>query len=476
MREIQVDVAILGAGTAGLTARRAAEKAGASAVLIDPGPLGTTCARVGCMPSKLLIAAAEAAHSASGAHRFGVDASYTVDGRRVMSRVQELRDFFTGFVLESSAELEAKGLLLRGAGRLVDAHTVRVGEEVEVKARAIVLATGSTPTIPPPFASLPRELLMTNEEVFELEDLPESVFVVGAGVIGLELGQALHRLGVRVQIVGRGGQVGVLRDPKLVKLGAALFEEELDVHFDAKELEAEEEDGQVRVRFIGRDGLRHSGRFARVLVAAGRRPNLAALGAVEVPRDARGLPIFDPTTMQLGDTHLFIAGDVNNDRTLLHEAADEGRIAGENAARWPEVHCHPRRAPLAVMFTDPQIAVVGEPFEQMGCDTHRVGAVDFSRQGRARVMGMNRGALRVYGRAGTGELLGAELLGPHMEHLAHLLAWAVQQRMTVGQALEMPFYHPVLEEGLRTALQDLHHNLRMARKPGEPCAEFGPGT
>jgi dihydrolipoamide dehydrogenase len=225
-------------------------------------------------------------------------------------------------------------------------------------------------------------------------------------------------------------------------------------------------------------GQPRTGSFDRVLVAAGRRPNVTDIGleALDLPRDDKGLLCFDPTTMQVGDTHVFIAGDVNNDRPLLHEAADEGRIAGANAAAWPDVMCHARRTPLAVLFSDPQIALVGASFNDMDCDNHRVGAVDYSRQGRARVMGANRGALRVYGKVGTGELLGAELLGPHMEHLAHLLAWAVQQRLTVDQALEMPFYHPVLEEGLRTALQDLQHQLRMARRPGDPCMEFGPGA
>ncbi len=468
-----------------MTARRAAQKAGATTLLIDPGPFGTTCARVGCMPSKLLIAAAESAHQTREGHVFGIDAEPRVDGVRVMKRVRELRDFFVGFVLDSVEDLHQSGQLIKGWGQVQDRHTILVstneGEQVQVKAnKSIVLATGSTPFVPPRFNKLPPEVLLGNDDVFELEDLPKSILVVGAGVIGLELGQSFSRLGVRTTIVGVGGQVGPLRDPAMTKLAQEIFTEELDAHFDmALPPQVEVVDGGVRVRFTNKQTQEVvDAVYERVLVAAGRRPNLKSIDvkALDIPHDDKGMPEFDTHTMQIANTNMFLAGDVNDDRPLLHEAADEGTIAGGNAATFPEIFAKPRTTPLSVVFSDPQIAIVGAPWSELTCKSHRVGSVDYSRQGRARVMNKNKGAVRIYGKAGTGELLGAEMMGPGVEHTAHLLAWAIQQRMTVTQALSMPFYHPVLEEGIRTALRSLQSQMRLARPVDNPCTEFGPGA
>jgi len=319
--------------------------------------------------------------------------------------------------------------------------------------------------------------LLDNEGVFELEDIPESVLVVGPGVIGLELGQALARLGSRVRIIGRSGNIGPLRDPKMRAHATSTFQEELDLHPAVHDLTVEREGSRARVSFSAPDGQLHEALFERVLVATGRRPNIAGLGLEHagVTISDGGRVAYNPKTMQIGDTHIFIAGDVDGDLPLLHEASDEGRIAGTNAACHPEVLVHRRRTPLGIVFSDPQIATVGQPWDTLTCGDHRVGEVSYRNQGRARVMNQHKGHVRIYGEVGTGRLLGAELLGPDVEHTAHLLAWAIQSGMTVTDALDMPFYHPVVEEGIRTALRDLRENLRMARRSGVRCDDFGPG-
>lgn len=147
---------------------------------------------------------------------------------------------------------------------------------------------------------------------------------------------------------------------------------------------------------------------------------------------------------------------------MLHEAADEGKIAGDNAGRYPEVKAGHRRAGIAVAFTDPQIASMGLTLRQIKqdyADHYAVGEVSFEGQGRSRVMAKNQGILKVYGDKRSGVFLGAEMFGPAAEHIAHLLSWSIQQKLTVADILEMPFYHPVIEEGVRTAFRDLHANL-----------------
>jgi dihydrolipoamide dehydrogenase len=163
-----------------------------------------------------------------------------------------------------------------------------------------------------------------------------------------------------------------------------------------------------------------------------------------------------------------MAGDAGNFIPLLHEAVDEGRIAGNNAARTALCKVAKeglRRAPISVVFTDPQIGIVGGGYRSLQPGTFATGTVNFEDQGRARILLRNKGLMNVYAEMTTGRFLGAEIFAPDGEHLAHLLAWALQNRMTVGQMLEMPYYHPVLEEGLRTALHDVNAKLRTVRRP-----------
>uniref|UniRef100_UPI00356556AF FAD-dependent oxidoreductase n=1 Tax=Marinobacter sediminum TaxID=256323 RepID=UPI00356556AF len=237
----------------------------------------------------------------------------------------------------------------------------------------------------------------------------------------------------------------------------------------------------VRITFQDDDQGEVSETFDYLLAATGRRPNVDGLDIqnAEIELDDKGMPLFDSYTLRCGDSHIFIAGDANNTLPLLHEAADEGRIAGDNAAAYPEVLAGLRRTPLAVVFTDPQIAAVGLTIEEVDerCKGRfAVGEVSFEDQGRSRVIGKNVGLLRVYGEHGSGLFMGAEMFGPAAEHIAHLLAWSAQHRMTVSEMLEMPFYHPVIEEGLRTALKQLNRNLSKGPEPAEGCTDCGPGV
>jgi dihydrolipoamide dehydrogenase len=302
--------------------------------------------------------------------------------------------------------------------------------------------------------------------VFEWDDLPESVAVFGPGVIGLELGQALGRLGVRVHMFGKGGLVGPFSDPLVRTYALRTFQREFYLDPDAQVQRIARTTSGVSIDFVDLDGAPRTIEVDYVIAATGRTPNVRDLGLehTSLALDPRGVPIFDRGTLQCGDSAIFIAGDANNDVPLLHEAADEGRIAGQNAARFPEVNPGLRRAPLAVVFSDPQLAVVGTRRADLDPSRAVVGEVSFEDQGRSRVMLRNRGLLHVYADARSGRFLGAEMIGPDAEHIAHLLAWSLQSGHTVERMLEMPFYHPVVEEGLRTALRDAQAKIQAARR------------
>ncbi|MGH8659218.1 MAG: dihydrolipoyl dehydrogenase [Gammaproteobacteria bacterium] len=470
-----VDVAIIGAGTAGLSARREAAKAGIRVVLIESGPYGTTCARIGCMPSKLFIAAAEMAHALMAAGEFGINITNgaRVDGRAVMRRVQRERDRFVRGVLDSVKEIP-DNQLVRGYARFVGRNTLEIDDGTRIEARAIVIATGSYPSIPSSLQPV-REQVLVSDDLFEWQDLPASIALIGAGSVGLELGQALHRLGVRTCLFSQGDSIGPLHDPLVNEVAKTIIAHELPLLLNA-ETEFEEDGNRVRVRWRSNGGEGEES-FQRILSATGRPPNLERLDLERtgLEFDECGSPRFDPQTMQCGDTPIFIAGDVNGYRPLLHEAADEGRIAGINAASWPTVQAKTRRTPLAIVFTDPQLAVVGTGFPGLD-ESVAIGSVDYRDQGRARVIGKNAGLVRIYARRESGTLVGAEMVGPRVEHLAHLLAWAIQRGLTAADILDLPFYHPTVEEGIRTALRALCSELKTMPPERPADLECGPGS
>jgi dihydrolipoamide dehydrogenase len=471
METRRVDVAIIGAGTAGLTARREAALLGASTLLIEGGPYGTTCARVGCMPSKLLIAAADAAYQVAHADRFGirVPPGMRVDGRAVLERVRRERDRFVGFVLNGVDAIPAAERL-RGHARFGGPTTLLVDDHSRVEATAVVIATGSSPTVPAPLQAL-REHVLVSDDIFDLPDLPASLAVIGAGIVGLEIGQALHRLGVRTTIFSHSDRLASLTDPEVHAAAAEVLGRELDLQLDVHPAVAHDAHGFSISWHDARSQAREE-RYDALLCAAGRHVNLDGLDLGRA--GIHGIPVVDPHTMQCAGLPIFLAGDATAYRPVLHEAVDEGAIAGRNAARYPQVSAYPRRTPLTITFTEPTIAMVGASFATLPADVE-IGDVSYADQGRARVMGENAGLVRIYGRRTTGELLGAEMFGPRVEHTAHLLAWAVQRRLTVAEALAMPVYHPVIEEGIRTALRHLCERVGLPPvQPGD--RECGPGA
>ncbi len=456
----EVDVAVIGAGSAGLPAFRAAREHTDRVILIERGPHGTTCARVGCMPSKLLIAAAEAAHGMEIAPGFGIHpGSIRIDGEAVMERVRRERDRFVGFVLDGVDRIDPEQKI-SGQARFIEDSRLEIGNS-QVCAGRVVIASGTSPSIPN-FLEQVRDRVSVNDDVFEWKTLPESVAVFGAGVIALELGQALHRLGVRVRLFGRSLRTGPITDPGVLQSAEKVFSSEFPFTAPVKVENVESDENGVRVLYRNNEdsGVEEEV-FEQVLAATGRDPNLTELNLEQtsLKLDSRGIPVYNPLTMQCGNSPVFIAGDVNNNLTVLHEAADEGRIAGDNAGRFPDVREGRRSSPMTVVFTDPQMAVVGKTWKDLQGRDFVMGSVSFEGQGRSRVMLQNRGRLHLYAEPGSGRLLGMEAVGPRVEHLAHLVAWSHQQQLTVQQMLSMPFYHPVVEEGLRTALRSARDQL-----------------
>jgi len=455
------DVAIIGAGTAGLTAHAEIAKHTDNYVVIDGGTLGTTCARVGCMPSKSLIAIAEAYHSQQRLQALNLENTKAAspDYAKIMRRVRHLRDKFVAGVERDMQSW--KDRLIRKHARFIDPNTLDLGDET-IHADKIIIATGSKPVIPESWQKH-AEYLMDTDRLFELETLPLKMAVFGLGPVGVEMAQALSRLGIDVICITQSSAIGGLTDPDIQNYAFQCLSQKMSIRIGAAEISGE---NGSRLTVGCRD---ETWDVDRVLAAVGRRPALDGLGLenLGVKLDSRGLPPFDETTFQIENLPVFIAGDANGLRPLLHEAADEGRIAAYNAMS-EEPTCFQKRVYLGITFCEPNIAVIGKSYKSLIRDKTDfvIGESDYEHQGRAIMMGQNQGKVRIYARKTDSLLLGAELIAPHGEHLAHLLAWAIAYGMRAADILSMPFYHPVLEEGLRSAFR------QAAKKSALPKPQF----
>jgi dihydrolipoamide dehydrogenase len=442
----EVDVAILGAGSAGLFALSQVKRETDNFVLINGGELGTTCARVGCMPSKVLIQVAEDFHRKSIFDREGIDGAdeLSVDVPACMEHVQDLRDVFVDKVLGVTDGMD-ESHLIDGYAKFVSNNTITVNGE-QITAKSIIIATGSTPVIPAAWQDFADDIV-TTDDFFELEDLPASMAVIGLGSIGLEIGQSLHRLGVKVTGVDQLTQVAKLEDDQVNELAVTVIGKEFPLWLGQPATLEKIEDG-IQVTAGDNQVV-----VKKVLASLGRKPNLENLNleATDITLDENGIPVYDPLTMQIGDLPIYIAGDVNADRPILHEAGHEGRVAGYNAVHHP-VEKFKRKVPLAITFCDPNIATAGAQLAELKKADITIGEIQFAPVGRALIMGKNRGLLRLYVQKSDGLLLGACMCCVKAENLAHLIAWSIENGMTVFDMLKMPFYHPVIEEALQAAL------------------------
>lgn len=460
----QVDVAIIGAGTGGLYALREVRRANKSFVLIDHGPLGTTCARVGCMPSKAALHAAELWALRQEQKDFGVlgTEALQIDRQAAWAKVREMRDGFASGAANNARNAAGEHLLM-GRARFIEPTLLAVdtdeGEE-RIQAKAVIIAVGSRP-VEPGFLQEFKDYYFTTDELFELEELPERLGVLGLGAIGLEMGLAMSRLGVQVYGADMAQTIGGIVDPEVAQYALQSLGKEFPMHLGAPASLATAKEG---VLLKSKD---HEVEVDKVLVALGRRSNVDKLDlqAAGFRLDERGMPSYDPHTLQVEDHPVYIVGDANADRTLMHEAAAEGAMAGFNAAKGGTPQAFARKTPLAIAFTQPDIISVGQRFDELDSEQIIIGTALTSSNGRSRILTQHAGVLRIYADQQSGQLLGAAMVGPRAEHIGQFLALALEQKLTAHELLQAPYYHPVVEETVQSALQDIVRKMAPSPLP-----------
>lgn len=463
-----VDVAVIGAGTAGQNSFRQASKTTKSIVIINEGFWTTTCVTVGCMPSKLLIAAADRAHDAKYSEQFGIHSEVTINGKQVMARVQAERSHFESYI-HKQVDSWPDDKKIAGHAHINKQGLIEVNDEL-IQADRIIIATGSSPFIPDGWDKKLGDTLFTSDTIFDMSDLPESMAVVGTGAIGLEMAQAFTRLGVAVTVFNRVNRVGGLKDKDINAKAIDCLSADLKMHLDSEITEVGTvvaDDSLVAfIDYTDKDGNQVRWEGNQVLVATGRRNNIDQLGVenLGVELDDKNRPKnLKIDTGQIGDLDVYIVGDANAHIPLLHVASDKGYSAGSRVCEQDdEVYIRPPATPFSIIFTSPQIINVGMSQQEIEDDPdleYVIGKVSFDNQGRSRIMSVNCGLLHIYACKETDKILGASMVGPAAEYIGHILATAITNDICVKQLLDTPFYHPTILEGLRTALRDVQHKM-----------------
>lgn len=443
-RDLEPDLCIIGAGSAGLSVAAGAQQMGATCVLVEKGKMGGDCLNYGCVPSKSLIAAAHAAHGAGTAARFGVDTeAVEVDFARVNDHVH---DVIAAIAPHDSVErFEGLGVtVLQRAGRFTGPRELVAGD-ARIRARRFVVATGSSPFVPP-IEGLAETPYLTNETVFALRERPRHLIVIGGGPIGLELAQAHRRLGCQVTVIEALSVLGK-DDPELVAVvRQRVLAEGVALEEGTKVTGAARTEDGVTVT-IEKDGARRSIEGSHLLVAVGRAPNVDGLGLEEagVAFSRKGITV--DARLRTTNKRIFAIGDVAGGYQFTHVAGYHAGIVIRNALfRLPSKADH--SAVPWVTYCDPELAQVGlteaAARERFG-DAVTVISAPFAENDRARAERESDGVLKaVVGR--RGRVLGAGIVGAGAGEL--ILPWvlAVEGKLKVGDLASTIAPYPTLSE------------------------------
>jgi pyruvate/2-oxoglutarate dehydrogenase complex dihydrolipoamide dehydrogenase (E3) component len=446
---LKPDLCVIGAGSAGLSVAAGASQMGAQTVLIEAGEMGGDCLNYGCVPSKALLAAAKAAAFPAHAKRMGVDlGTAKIEFRAVHDHVHDVIRSIAP--MDSQERFEGMGVtVIRDRARFTGPREVSAGGRT-IRARRFVIATGSSPMVPP-IPGLADVDHLTNETVFELTECPASLIVMGGGPIGCELGLAFSRLGAEVTIVEMAS-ILPKDDPELVDLLRRRLESEgIRLAEGRKVTKVESDNGGVAVTVADKDGAEETVSAARLLVAAGRKPNVEGLGLEEagIAHGRGGIEV--DSRLRSSDRKVFAIGDVAGGPQFTHVAGYHAGVVIKNALfRLPARAKHD--AVPWVTYTEPELAHVGltEAQAREAKGEIRILRWPFSENDRAACERETDGLVKVVTDK-RGRILGCSILGAHAGEL--ILPWvlAVSAKEKVGRMAQVIAPYPTLGEASKRA-------------------------
>lgn len=443
----EYDVAIIGGGSGGYAAARTAASEGLKTVVIEGGEeVGGLCILRGCMPTKALLYAAEVMHQASHAATWGIHAEdVTFNFSKVMARKNALIKDFADYRVQQLANGKFK--FIRAMARFTDPHTLELSTGSRLTAGSFVIATGST-LAPSPLPQLNELDCLNSDTALNLSRLPKSLIVLGGGAVAVEFAQFFARFGVRVTLIQRSPHV--LRefdDDAAAEVETVFRREGITLHTGTKLLDARRTAGRKEVVFE-QNGQTLRAHADEVFYGLGRVPNICSLGLEKAGVAVQNGRIATNRQMQSSAPHIYAAGDCTGLHEIVHIAIQQGEVAAYNIKHPDRKKEMDYRLLIEVVFTEPQVAVVGLTEQRAHMDNipYQVAKYPFNDHGKSLIMEAKDGFVKLLAEPRTGEILGGACVGPVGGELIHEVVAAMAKRMTVHELAAMPHYHPTLAE------------------------------
>jgi dihydrolipoamide dehydrogenase len=450
--EDNYQVAVIGGGPAGYVAAIWAAKLGARVAIVEKGTFGGTCLNVGCIPSKTYLKNVEIIEHIRNAASRGI----IIDNPQIKIDMEKVVQFKNGVVKKLTSGVEAllksNGVdIYKGVGRLNQNKDVVINDSQIIKADKIILAGGSKvfmPNIP----GIDNKKVLTSDDLLDIRDVPETLVILGGGVIGAEMGLSFAGLGSRVIIVEMMDQIVPMFDNDVTaELMRIVKKKGIDLITGARITEVVDKGDKLEVRIDGKEPVIAD----KALLAIGRVPDLAAMGEVKLETERGKIKV--DNYMETSVKGIYAPGDVNGIKMLAHVAFRMGEVAAENAVKGNHRSIKLLSAP-SVVYTLPEVAMVGltetQAREKYGEDI-RIGRFNFSANGRALASGEAEGFVKVIADNRYGEVLGVHIIGPSAAELITQASLIMEMEITVDEVVKTIYGHPTYSEAIFEAFADV---------------------
>jgi len=447
------DLAVLGAGPGGYVAAIRAAKLGLKTILIEKGQLGGVCLNTGCIPTKALHYVSQSIEELKKSSIFGINiADWNIDFQKVMERkdwvINAQRKGIQYHLSKNKIEL------VTGKGKLTDTNKIiltdTTGNNIEITAKSIIIATGSSAKSISPF-DFTKEGILDNVKILSLKELPSSILIVGAGVIGCEFANIFATLGSKVTLIEVLPRILSTEDEDVSKVIHKNFlKKGINVYLNSTAQSLDIKNNKYVCNLNNEESLT----VDKILVAIGRSPNTDDIGI-----ENSGI-VTDKGFIKV-DSHLrtsilsiYAIGDAIGGYLLAHVASKEGKVAAENIAG-KEIEMDYKVIPWAI-FTSPEIGTVGLN-EKQAAERNlkvRVGVFPFMNSGKAHISAETEGFVKIVSDESSGEILGAQVIGPRASDLIHEVAVAMKGEMTIDELASAVYSHPTLSEAIMEAAED----------------------
>ena len=450
------DIAIIGGGPGGYVAAIYAGKKKARVALIEKDELGGTCLNRGCIPTKALIHSASIVNEIKQAKRFGITTQdIQIDWNTIQKNKEAIVKTLTKGVENLLKANDVK--TYKGEAKLSDKNTIEItyqtGQKETITVQTIILATGSSPVILP-IPGHDLDGVITSDEALSFEELPESMLIIGGGVIGIELGYIYNTLGVDITIVEMLPQILPRQDEEIQKeLRKILERQGIKIYTSSKVKTIEKSQDKLITTFETPEGAKQIATH-KVLMAAGRKPNIKAAENLNLDIQKTGITVDE--YLRTNIQNIYAIGDVTGKSMLAHVASHQGITAAKNALGQNKIMDY--KVIPACIYTSPEAASVGlteEEARQKYKDNIKIGRFPFIASGKALTLGERQGFVKIISDSKYNEILGVHILGPNATELIAEAALAIKLECTAEELAETIHAHPTLSEAVMEASFDV---------------------